>query len=189
MSLLLLLIVHSSLERYDIDLDAQFDDILGRYPRKPWSRFVSSENQRYISSEAIDFLDKLLRYDHQERLTAEEAKGHPYFGEPTSSIAQRLKLMFAMQSPCDKPPLNLPPLNYERKIPVLSLMGVGSESELWATRSMQHSVRNGQHIMDVYDAAAGWCLVEQASGIATEQAMKLTIHCSNNVTYIAGPIV
>lgn len=85
-----LLIVYSSLERYDIDLDAQFDDILGRYPRKPWSRFISSENQRYISSEAIDFLDKLLRYDHQERLTAEEAKGHPYFGEPTSSIAKSL---------------------------------------------------------------------------------------------------
>lgn len=61
-------------------------------------------------------------------------------------------------------------------------MGVGSESKLWATRSMQHSARNGQHIMDVYDAAAGWCLVEQASGIVTEQAMKLTIHCSNNVT-------
>jgi len=31
-----------SLERYDIDLDAQFDDILGRYPRKPWSRFITS---------------------------------------------------------------------------------------------------------------------------------------------------
>lgn len=61
-------------------------------------------------------------------------------------------------------------------------MGVESESELWATRSMQHNVSNGQHIMDVYDAAAGWCLVEQASGIVTKQGMKLTIHCSNNIT-------
>jgi hypothetical protein len=31
-----------------------------RYPRKPWSRFITSENQRFISNEAIDFLDKLL---------------------------------------------------------------------------------------------------------------------------------
>ena len=31
--------------------------------------------------EAIDFLDKLLRYDHQERLTAREAQSQPYFGE------------------------------------------------------------------------------------------------------------
>lgn len=37
------------------------------------------ENQRYISNEAIDFLDKLLRYDHQERLTAKEAQSHAYF--------------------------------------------------------------------------------------------------------------
>jgi serine/threonine protein kinase len=70
-----------SLERYDLDLDSQYDDILGRYPRKPWSRFITSENQRYISNEGVDFLDKLLRYDHQERLTAAESQEHPYFGE------------------------------------------------------------------------------------------------------------
>lgn len=52
-----------------------------RFPRKPWTRFITSENQRYISNEAIDFLDKLLRYDHQERLTAREAQGHNFFGE------------------------------------------------------------------------------------------------------------
>ncbi len=34
-----------------------------------------------FSNEAIDFLDKLLRYDHQERLTAREAQAHAYFGE------------------------------------------------------------------------------------------------------------
>ncbi len=32
----------ASLERYEIDLDQQYDDILGRYPRKPWSRFITS---------------------------------------------------------------------------------------------------------------------------------------------------
>ncbi len=73
--------LYTYLEKYDIELDSNYDDILGRYPRKPWSRFITSENQRYISNEAIDFLDKLLRYDHQERLTAREAQDHPYFGE------------------------------------------------------------------------------------------------------------
>jgi serine/threonine protein kinase len=29
--------------------------------------------------DALDFLDHLLRYDHQERFTAEEAMQHPYF--------------------------------------------------------------------------------------------------------------
>jgi casein kinase II subunit alpha len=53
------------LDRYDIELDAQYDDILGRFPRKSWHSFVNAENQRFVSNDAIDFLDKLLRYDHQ----------------------------------------------------------------------------------------------------------------------------
>ncbi|KAI7872567.1 casein kinase II subunit alpha [Spinellus fusiger] len=68
------------LDKYDIELDQQYHDILGRYPCKPWSKFVNNENHRFVSEEAIDFLDKLLRYDHQERLTAQEAMHHPYFG-------------------------------------------------------------------------------------------------------------
>ena len=87
------------LDKYEIELDAQYDDILGRFQKKPWHSFVTSENQRFITNEAIDFLDKLLRYDHQvsfpssastrwwnqqannckERLTAKEAQAHPYF--------------------------------------------------------------------------------------------------------------
>lgn len=53
------------LDKYEIELDAQYDDILGRFQKKPWHSFVTSENQRFVSNEAIDFLDKLLRYDHQ----------------------------------------------------------------------------------------------------------------------------
>ena len=88
------------LDKYEIELDAQYDDILGRFQKKPWHSFVTSENQRFVSNEAIDFLDKLLKYDHQviffhqqspsisasevlmprqERLTAKEAMLHPYF--------------------------------------------------------------------------------------------------------------
>lgn len=40
---------------------------------------MHSENQHLVSPEALDFLDKLLRYDHYERLTAREAMEHPYF--------------------------------------------------------------------------------------------------------------
>ena len=32
-----------------------------------------------VTQEVIDFLDKLLVYDHQKRLTAKEAQAHPYF--------------------------------------------------------------------------------------------------------------
>merc|ERR1711981_928668 len=67
------------LDKYEIELDAQYDDILGRFPKKSWHSFVNSDNQRFVTNEAIDFLDKLLRYDHQERLTAKEAMAHQYF--------------------------------------------------------------------------------------------------------------
>ncbi len=53
------------LDKYEIDLDTQYDDILGRFPKKNWNSFVTSENSRFVSTDAIDFLDKLLRYDHQ----------------------------------------------------------------------------------------------------------------------------
>lgn len=60
--------------------------LIERHPRKPWSKFVNADNERYISNEAIDFLDKLLRYDHLDRLTPREAMKHPYF-EPVVNAA------------------------------------------------------------------------------------------------------
>ena len=71
-----------------------FDTDLCSFPRKPWSRFITSENQRFISNEAIDFLDKLLRYDHQERLTAREAQSHPYFGRIFDLIWMSILTLF-----------------------------------------------------------------------------------------------
>lgn len=50
-----------------------------RHSRKRWERYVHGENQHLVSREALDLLDKLLRYDHRERLSAKEAMGHPYF--------------------------------------------------------------------------------------------------------------
>lgn len=58
---------------------SHLNDLFFRHSRKRWERFVHSENQHLVSAEALDFLDKLLRYDHQARLTAREAMDHPYF--------------------------------------------------------------------------------------------------------------
>lgn len=67
------------LEKYDIELDPQFDTLLGRYPRREWTRFITPENQRFTQPDALDLLDKLLQYDHQARPTAVEAMAHKYF--------------------------------------------------------------------------------------------------------------
>ena len=68
--------LYEYLDKYQIELDPRFSDILGRHSRKRcdislklvltthplrWERFVHSENQHLVSPEALDFLDKLLR--------------------------------------------------------------------------------------------------------------------------------
>jgi len=69
----------SYLAKYEIHFETESEDLLSSYPRTPWSRFITTENRLQASAEAMDLLDKLLRYDHQERLTAHEAQSHAYF--------------------------------------------------------------------------------------------------------------
>jgi len=71
--------LHAYLNKYRIELDPHLEALVGRHSRKPWSKFVNADNQHLVTPEAIDFLDKLLRYDHQERITAKEAQKHPFF--------------------------------------------------------------------------------------------------------------
>eukprot|EP01046_Picozoa_sp_COSAG06_P047261 COSAG06_NODE_6841_length_2751_cov_5.815611_2_plen_75_part_00 len=44
------------------------------HSRKPWDKCFSKENQ--ISVEALDFLENLLRCDHQEWMMAKDAQSH-----------------------------------------------------------------------------------------------------------------
>lgn len=43
----------------------QLEAMVGSHSRKPWTKFVTPDNQHLVSPEAMDFLDRLLRYDHQ----------------------------------------------------------------------------------------------------------------------------
>merc|ERR1712159_898597 len=36
------------LDKYNIDLEQRFNDILGRHSKKRWERFVNSENQQLV---------------------------------------------------------------------------------------------------------------------------------------------
>ncbi|KAJ7770148.1 kinase-like domain-containing protein [Mycena maculata] len=67
------------LKTYNIHFETEIDNLLVNYPKQPWTRFITAENRHLASAPALDFLDKLLRYDHRERLTATEASAHPYF--------------------------------------------------------------------------------------------------------------
>ena len=76
------------LDKYDLELDPHFDGIMGRCPPKPWHRFATPENSHLVSEDAIDLVSKLLRYDHQERLTSLEAQSHPYFAPVHAAAAE-----------------------------------------------------------------------------------------------------
>lgn len=43
-------------------LSHRFDNILGRYQRKPWFRFITPSNEHLVSDDALDLVDKLLRF-------------------------------------------------------------------------------------------------------------------------------
>ncbi|KAL9461279.1 hypothetical protein AB3S75_004306 [Citrus x aurantiifolia] len=83
--------LNAYLNKYHLELDPQLDALVGRHSRKPWSKFINADNQHLVSPEAIDFLDKLLRYDHQDRLTAREAMAHPYFAQVRAAESSRTR--------------------------------------------------------------------------------------------------
>lgn len=71
--------LYAYIKKYNMEVDYKLKSLLGNYPRVPWEKFINNENQKYVSKEALEFLDNLLRYDHQERITAKEAMSLPYF--------------------------------------------------------------------------------------------------------------
>lgn len=71
--------------------------LLYSYPKQSWTRFVTADTHSLASPETLDLLDKLLRYDHAERLTAHEAQSHVFFSglcssEVTLDFSDRLVL-------------------------------------------------------------------------------------------------
>jgi len=87
----------SYLDKYNLTLDSHFEGIMGHYSRKSWRKFTTEKNASLVSDDAIDLLDKCLRYDHQARITAHEAMLHPYF-EPVRPSSSSSSSSFALAS-------------------------------------------------------------------------------------------
>merc|ERR1711920_1189696 len=82
--------LYEYIKQYDLRLDPAIESILSRYQRKPWTKFVNNYNKKYMSNESLDFVDKLLKYDHNKRLTPREAMAHAYF-KPIREYHQQKK--------------------------------------------------------------------------------------------------
>lgn len=86
------------LDHYDLELNQQFDGLIGRHTAKPWAKFVTPDNSHLCSDEALSFVAALLKYDHQERLTAEEAMAHPYFAPVRQAAAAQESAKVVVES-------------------------------------------------------------------------------------------
>ncbi|KAA8497429.1 Casein kinase II subunit alpha-2 [Porphyridium purpureum] len=67
------------LKKYGLVLDENLNSMIGTHSRKSWDKFIHVDNSHLVSPEALNLLDRMLRYDHEERVTASEALGHPFF--------------------------------------------------------------------------------------------------------------
>lgn len=66
-------------QKYGLELDANFINLLSIHPRKAWDKFVTDDNKHLATEDALHLLNCMLVYDHQKRITAKEAMAHHYF--------------------------------------------------------------------------------------------------------------
>lgn len=65
--------------------------MLGTHRKKPWSSIGGGgAGDEACSSDGLDLLDRMLCYDHQDRISAREALSHSFFdpvrGEAEASV-------------------------------------------------------------------------------------------------------
>lgn len=78
-----------SMQKYNILMSPFFQQNLGQQPKVPFSTYVNNENASCCHPEAIDLLEKMLKYDKNERITAKEALNHPYFEQLREQLAYK----------------------------------------------------------------------------------------------------
>jgi len=93
------------LKKYNIMLDQKYDNKLAMFAPKQWKTFMHRKNRHRCVPEVLDLIDKLLVYDHQERLSAEEAMAHPFFK------LQHKRGPEATNSPTQAAPANMREMN------------------------------------------------------------------------------
>jgi len=64
--------------------------------RTPWMSFLDASTP-VPSSEALDLLDKLLVYDHEQRWTAREALGHAFFDDVRERVLREVQERIAWE--------------------------------------------------------------------------------------------
>eukprot|EP00903_Cladosiphon_okamuranus_P009193 g8780.t1 len=89
--------LHDFLRKYDVVLEPRLLEMLGTHRKKPWSSVGGGSagaggtgSGETCSPDGLDLLDRMLCYDHQDRISAREALSHAFFdpvrGEAEASV-------------------------------------------------------------------------------------------------------
>lgn len=65
--------------KYSLPIPKSIERSVVNLNGKDWSHYVNSWNQELANPEALDLISKCVKFDHQERITADDALSHPYF--------------------------------------------------------------------------------------------------------------
>lgn len=85
--------LNAYLNKYNLVLDPVYPPLLGsaKHPARKLSKFVTQANKHLAVPEAIDLLEKVLKFDHQQRLTCRQAMAHHYFDPVRKEIENEMK--------------------------------------------------------------------------------------------------
>ena len=84
----------SYISRYKMKVQPEILDMIrehGETERQDWHDLYSCEDIPEPSSISINLLDKLLVYDHEARVTAQEALSHPFFDDVRERVLREVR--------------------------------------------------------------------------------------------------
>ena len=65
-------------DKYGLKVDSKFN-ITSSYPKVPLKTLINDSNKHLVDADALDLIERMLKYDHDERITSTDALNHPYF--------------------------------------------------------------------------------------------------------------
>ena len=83
--------LHEYVHKYNLKIPKEVKKLMRgqEFEKRSWESFVTSRNKHMISAEALDLLDKMLRYDKNERIKVPDAMNHPYFDPIREFVKQQ----------------------------------------------------------------------------------------------------
>ena len=83
--------LHEYVHKYNLKVPKEAKKLMKgtEFEKIPFNCFINAKNQATVSDEAIDLLEKMLKYDKNERINCKQAMAHTYFDPIREQIAKQ----------------------------------------------------------------------------------------------------